>query len=403
MKMLLVSGGIPSPIGQIHLFNLLQGIGTAHDVRVLCFDDPNHPRVTQRRDVRRGGDVTTTPLVRRHVARKVLTSTFRGTPVAVETYRSRRLADAISQTCREEQFDVAVIEQLALAQYFPLVRHIPNILFPVDAVSRLKSQRHRAAVNPFVRVARALDCRMTKQYERYVYHQFDGVMFVSGEDARYAVDAGQIDASRVHVLPNGVDLEYFHPDLPRAGGDPSLAFLGNMKNAINEHAVLWFLTHVWPTLRHRIPNLRFSVVGSDPSERLRRCVQLDERITLTGYQEDIRPPIWEATLFVSPLQMGAGIKNRMLQAMAMGKAIVASPLSVEGMDVREGEHLVIARDADAFVRAIRFLLDDASARVCLSREARRFVERHHSLEGAASRFLDIMTRISRQKAGTVTM
>jgi glycosyltransferase involved in cell wall biosynthesis len=394
MKMLFVSAGIPSSIGQIHLFNLLRGLGGAHDVRVICFDDPGHPRVIQRQDVPWHRNTITVPLVQKHIIRKALTSAFRGTPIAVETYRSRDLADAVLHACRRESFDVVVVEQLALGQYFPLVRHTSSILFPVDAVSRLKGQRCQAVANPLARAVHELDHRMTEQYERRVYRQFDGIMFVSGADARYVVDAGQVDASRVHVLPNGVDLEYFHPGAPHAEGEcPSLVFLGNMQNHINEHAVLWFSQHVWPTLRRTVPDLRFSIIGSNPSDQLRQSVAGDPRVVVVGYQEDVRPHTWNATLFVSPLQMGTGIKNRMLQAMAMGKAIVASPLSVEGMDVRNGEHLRVARDADAFVREIHFLLDRPDERMRLSCAARRYVELHHSLEGAASKFLDIILRV----------
>lgn len=397
MKILFVSGGVPSPIGQIHLFNLLRSVGKSHDVRVICFRDPNNPSTTQSQDLRSGEDLIAVPLIHRHVIRRALGSVLRRTPIAVETYRSRCLADAISLMCQKEQFDVVVIEQLALGQYFPIVRHIPNLLFPVDAVSRLKAQRCRAAINPFMRIALALDCQMIRRYERYIYHRFDGVIFVSSEDARYAVDIDQIEASRVHVLPNGVDIAYFRPDHFCAENNLSLVFLGNMKNDINEHAVLWFLTHVWPTLQRLIPDLQFFIVGSGPSDRLRQCARRDSHIVLTGYQDDIRPYIWKATVFISPLQMGTGIKNRVLQAMAMGKAIVASPLSVDGMGVKDGQHLMVASDANMFIQKIYFLLGHVQKRTRLSREARQFVECHHSLEGAASKFLDIVTQILRQK------
>ncbi|MBI4434415.1 glycosyltransferase [Candidatus Uhrbacteria bacterium] len=395
MRILLVSAGVPSPIGQIHLYNLLKVIGSNHDITLICFLDENSPFAAPPPEIVLTGGCTMVPFVRKNSLRKALRAITTWKPVALETYRSEDMARAITHTCSEHRFDVAIIEQLALGQYAPLVRHLPHVLFPVDAVSRLKAQRYQSTKNPLERLLRFLDYRATKAYERAVYRQFDGVMFVSRDDIRYTVDAGISDTATVYELPNGVDLTYFHPNAHNGQDERSIAFIGNMRNDINEHAVRWFYDHAWPTLHREVPDLRWYIVGNDPSARLRRYLERDPNIILTGYLEDFRPTIWNATLVISPLQMGAGIKNRVLQAMAMGKAIVASPLSVDGISAEHRKHLLVATNAGEFVRYTRLLIEDGRERLRLSREARRFVEDHHSLEGAASKLLHIVERVRR--------
>lgn len=391
-----MSGGIPSPIGQIHLYNLLKVIGRMHDVTLLCFRDDCSPFDAPSSEIILTEPCIPIPLVRRNALRKALGALMTWKPAASVTYRSEEMARAIVRACAQREFDVVIIEQLALGQYAPLVRHLPHIFFPVDAVSRLKAQRYQVAKHPMERLLRFLDFRVTKTYERSMYRQFDGVVFVSGDDIRYTVGANLVDAAKVYELPNGVDLTYFHPHA-RDGQqhERSIAFIGNMRNYSNEHAVRWFHDRVWPALRREIPDLRWRIVGNDPSVRLRKDLSRDSRIVVTGYLEDFRPSIWDATMVVSPLQLGTGMKNRVLQAMAMGKAIVASPLSVEGIGVAHRRHLMVAADAGQFIRHTRALLGDDRERCRLSKEARQFVEHHHSLDAAASRFLHIIEQVRR--------
>jgi glycosyltransferase involved in cell wall biosynthesis len=297
------------------------------------------------------------------------------------------MADALQRTLRGAQFDAVVVEQLAMAQYRALIKDVPVVLFPVDAVSRLKWQFVVAERNPLKKVAYFADYRLTLAYEHQAYRASDGVLFVSNVDAEYAIANGQVNASRLFVISIGIDLGHFHPE-PGANQAATMVFVGNLENRVNEHAVLWFHHNVWPELRKTIPEAVFLVVGQRPGETIRRLAQHDDRIVVTGFVSDFRPYVWQSKLFVAPLQLGTGIKTRVLQAMAMGKAIVASPSSAEGIAVQDGKHLILARTPKEYLEHICALWIDPTRRAELGREARLLVEARHSREAAASKFLD---------------
>jgi glycosyltransferase involved in cell wall biosynthesis len=314
--------------------------------------------------------------------------------VAVEGYRFAAMRDAVSDATRDTKYDVIIFEQLVTAQYGRLTNGVPKILFPVDAVSRLKWQRCSATLNPFRKLAFWVDYLMCKRYETRIYAEFDGVMLVSDADADYVLENRQLNKSGVFLLPLAVDTDYFVPRERNTKSGHSLVFVGNMFNYINEDAILWFFREVWSGLKQQLPKLKLYVVGNDPSNRVRALAAKDSNVVVTGFLEDIRPPIWDASLFVSPLRMGTGVKNRILQAMAMGKAIIASPLTVEGIAVTDGVQVLVAENAGEWLTRCLSLLQNGGERERLGRRARKYVEENHSLKAKTSRFLEIVKQIT---------
>ena len=401
MKILFVTGGIPSAIGQIHVLQLLKGLSSEHQVTVVAFDMREPWLADSNKELAGLARVISVPLARRSVSARAVRSVFSLVPVAVQGFRSEAMRQALAEACQHNEYDLVVFEQLVMGQYGSVVGNLPKLLFPVDAVSRFKWQRFRAVANPLKKLAFAVDLWMTKRYESRMYGRFKGVLFVSEVDAAYAVANDQVSPGKVFVLPLAPDTDYFKlgPDGP--GRSPSLAFLGNMSNYINEDAILWFHRAVWPRLKRAFPELKLYIVGNSPTEKVQDLALGDSSVVVTGYLRDIRPPVWNATVFVSPLRMGTGIKNRVLQAMAMGKAIVASPFSAEGLGVEDGRELLIAGDTESFCEKVTFLLRSAEERERLSRAARRYVDRNHCLEVNASRFMEIAQRVLARKGGAV--
>jgi glycosyltransferase involved in cell wall biosynthesis len=388
VNILFITAGFPSPIGQIHVYNLLKVLCRSHYVSVVCFDiGPSGERVWEE-PIRISGEVVRVPLPRRLLILR---------PVAIWTFKCEQMSEAIKTVCRRREYDIAIFEQLALSQYYAATKDIRRVFFPVDAVSRLKAQRIFLSRNPFARLAYSVDYVMTKRYEREVYAKCEGVIFVSGVDSGYTIGQKLADAEKVYVLPNGLDIEYFHPRGDSSPEEAALVFVGNMTNFTNEHAVLWFYRHVWPGVKARIKDVKLYVVGNGPSSRIKHLTRGDSDIIVTGYVKDFRPYVWGASIFVSPLQIGTGIKNRMLQAMAMGKAIVASPLSVEGIDLEAGRHCVVAEGAEEFREEIVSLLRNEELRMEMGKRVRAFIEERHSLQEAGDRFMNIVRAVTKRQ------
>jgi glycosyltransferase involved in cell wall biosynthesis len=397
MKFLFITGGVPSPIGQNHILDLLNMLSGKHESTVVSCDLGESYLADSDIELRSLAHVSCVPLLRRSKLGRVIRSLFTLTPVAVQGFYNAAMQNAIVAALKQTDYDLVVFEQLVMGQYAGLAGDRPKVFFPVDAVSRFKWQRSRNATNPLRKIAFALDHWMTKRYEKRIYRQFDGALFVSEVDATYVLSNRQVDASKVFLFPLAVDTDYFVPSESRSQNRPSLVFLGNMFNDINEDAILWFHRAVWGRLKQQVPHLQLYVVGNEPSNQVRALAKKDPNVIVTGFLEDIRPPIWDATVFVSPLRMGTGIKNRILQAMAMGKPIVASPAAVEGIDVTDGVHVLVAQNPDDWFKQLFFLLGDLRERERLGRQAREYVEKKYSLEAKTSRFLDIVERVTRSR------
>lgn len=392
MKILFITSGFPSRIGQIHLYNLAKVLSQNHELSVISFEPSGSPSYDKKEQsfYKRAELI---PLKHQNLFVKVFRSVVERTHISVITNRSKDLKNSIEKLCRETKFDLVLFEPLSMAQYSDFATGDQKVLFPVDAVSRLKKQKYEAETRSIKKFIRFIDYLNFESYERTAYNKFKHIIFVSRVDAEYTLRAfPEIPKEKIHTLPIGVDINYFHPKLTEISNELSVAFLGNMRNYINEHAMLWFYREVWQKLRHYSPDLAFHILGNDPSQRIRNLSSADQRILVTGYMDDFRPYLWRSAVFVSPLQMGTGMKNRVLQAMAMGKAVVASPLSVEGIEgVENWKNIIIVNSPDEFIDAILFLLRNRAFRENLGIQA-RFLAEDYSLEKTSQRFLDIANR-----------
>jgi sugar transferase (PEP-CTERM/EpsH1 system associated) len=204
-----------------------------------------------------------------------------------------------------------------------------------------------------------------RAFDRDAVPRCDHCLFVSPTEAQAFQELIPSARDRAVVVPNGVDSRHFSPELrlpcPFAPGGPVVAFTGDMSYWPNEDAALWFAQHVLPRLRADHPDLRFVVVGRRPGRRLRRsATRLD--FTLTGAVPDVRPFLAHSAVAVVPLRVAQGVPNKVLEAMAMAKAVVATPAAARGLRVRAGQDIVLATDPDAFARATSQALDPQFAR-----------------------------------------
>ena len=167
--------------------------------------------------------------------------------------------------------------------------------------------------------------------------------------------------------------EYFSIPNPQSPSrSPSLVFTGKMDFRPNIDAMLWFAQEVWPAVRQAHPNAKLFIVGQKPSTRL-DGLRSDPNIVLTGEVEDIRPHIAQASVYIAPLRIGSGTRFKLLEAMAMRKAIVSTSLGCEGFDVAHGREMLIADTPATFAQAINTLLGDEAQRKTIGQAAHQFV------------------------------
>lgn len=318
----------------------------------------------------------------------------------------------------EQGFDVVHVEHLRGARYGVHLqrasaqgrtgRPIPVVWDSVDCISHLFEQAARQSHSRKGRWMSRLELGRTQRYEGWLIHQFDQVVVTSQADqaalARLAGRASAALAGKMHVVPNGVDLAYFAPN--GAGRDEStIVFSGKMSYHANITAAVHLVKEIMPRVWARRPDVQLWIVGKDPSPAVRGLDSrhaAERRVQVTGTVADLRPYLQRAMVAVAPILYGAGIQNKVLEAMACGAPVVASPQAASALfmpgaartgddEVGEGVRsgLIVADDAASFAAAIVRLLENPQQRHALGRSGRAYVERHFSWNRAAASLEEI--------------
>lgn len=324
-----------------------------------------------------------TPLLRRARSASAFLS---GEAVSLPYFRSRRLAAWVRDVVRRERIRRAFVFSSPMAQY---VMHIPALRRVVDFVdldsekwAEYAAHRRWPAAALYRREARRL-----LAHERAVATRAEASVFVSAEEARrFAVRAPEC-TDRVQMIGNGVDATYFSPALelasPFAPGERALVFTGAMDYWPNIDAAVWFAREVLPALRRRDPAIRFYVVGMNPGPAV-RALAGNAATVVTGRVADVRPYLRYAAAVVAPLRVARGVQNKVLEAMAMARPVVATPASAHALGARPGEDLEVAADAASFAAAVHALIDTPRG-AALARRARARVLRDYNWAASFAR------------------
>ena len=191
-------------------------------------------------------------------------------------------------------------------------------------------------------------------------------------------------AGTATVAANGVDLEYFHlaaglPAVGKTAGKPVAIFVGAMDYRPNVDAVAWFAREMWPTIRAKWPEAEFRIVGRKPSPEV-QCLAELPGVKVLGGVPDVRPFVAEASVVVAPMRLGRGIQNKVLEAMAMGKAVIVAPPALAALKAEPGVHLLAATTPQEWVEAVCGLFANPDRCRELGAAAREFVDAHHHWE-----------------------
>jgi sugar transferase (PEP-CTERM/EpsH1 system associated) len=356
----------PTKGDKIRAWHFLAHLARTHVVHLACFVDD--PEDWQHADHLRSicTECHFTALSRARAWRAGLGALIRNEPVSVVRARDAALAAWIGSLVQRRPVRCVFAYSAAMAQYLARgpAHGLRRIIDFVDLDSEKWAQLaayHRWPSSWLYR----RESRRLRAFDREAVERCDHCLFVSSTEAEAFQQLFPSATGKSVVVPNGVDSSHFSPDhrLPRpfAPGGPVVAFTGNMNYWPNEDGVLWLARQVLPRLRSEHPDLRFVVVGRRPRLRLRRsAARLG--FTLTGAVPDVRPFLAHSAVAVAPLRVTRGVPNKVLEAMAMAKAVVATPAAAAGLRVRAGQDILLAADPDSFARAIVRALDPQLAR-----------------------------------------
>ncbi|MBN1977682.1 MAG: glycosyltransferase [Anaerolineae bacterium] len=400
MRLLFLTPQLPYPPQKgtaLRNWGLISGLAERHEVAVLSFLDPGQsPDLDDLLTAACRVEAVEPPVrtLRARLRDMFLTSKpDMALRLASDAY-ARRLADWLAR----EHFDVVHVEGIEMAPYLDVIEMGSP---PFSSPPSGGGQRGRESSRPLVvfddhnceyllqKRAFLTDLRILarwpgaaysfiqwrrlRRYEAQAIRRADRVLAVSEADA---AALREIATARIIVVPNGIDTRAYQPQISNLKSqvpDDILVFTGTMDFRPNVDAVLWFAREVLPLIRAQMGGVRFLAVGQRPHRRL-DVLRGDPAMTLTGFVDDPRPYIADAAVYVVPLRMGGGTRFKVLEALAMGRAVVSTTLGAEGFPVTHGQELLLADEPGEFAQAVVSLLNAPEKREALGQAGRAFVE-----------------------------
>lgn len=375
MRILFIAPYLPSLI-RFRSYNFIKSLAKrGHEIWLLCLAD-------------RRSDADSVERLRPYCRRieTVYLSPARGlmnclthalSPVALQSAYcfSKSLKARVGNTLSAEDFDVVHVEHIRAAHFLPEESITsPTVFDSVDCITTLYREFSLQKPSAVARLIARIESRKLSHYEPIQASRFARVIVTSDRERR---ELKQLASHlNIDVVSCGVDLEYFvraHDSV-----EPShIVISGKMSYFANEAAASFFCTEVLPLIRAREPRATLTIVGSSPSKRVLQYGAMPG-VTVTGFVPDIRPLLNRAYVAVCPITVGAGIQTKVLEAMAMGKPVVATSKACQALSAKDGEDLLIADEPKAFAEAVVRVLRDDKLALKLGQNGRKYVENNHS-------------------------
>lgn len=366
MKILWVKPGKLLPLdsgGQLRTYNILRCLAQEHELTYLSYYGGLRDEVYERDIVQHlPGTVTvhtgapdTTAVGRyldyaRHLWWKA--------PYPVAKFTDQGVQKLVASWFQEGRFDVAVCDFLASSLNFPDHLTIPTAIFQHNVETVLWKRLAEFEVKWLDRMVSKFEYAKMRRFEPQQVQRFHHVIAVS--DADREAMGSMVPASRISVVPTGVDLKKFQYDPNIRPAGPYVVFTGSMDWEANIDGVEYFCKEVWPLVLAQVPYAKFLIVGRRPHARVKNLAS--GSVEITGTVPSIVEYLQKAAVFIVPLRIGGGTRIKIYEGMAVGKATVSTTIGAEGLDVTHGKDILLADDPTSFAQAIILLLRDEAAR-----------------------------------------
>jgi len=387
----------------IRSFHLLRLLARAFDVTALCFSRrkggavPQHDLAQRLTAVRQLADAEAFPVPQEQSVWRLAWDHLRSVGLnrvyTAFVFDSPTVVRRIRGLLQTRRFDLIHVDSVMLSRYLPLLDRAPLVCGHHNVESVLLQRRALAERTPWRRAYLRHQARLMAREERRWCERCDLNIVVS--DADRVTLQRSVPGATCAVVPNGVDVETFRPS---PGRDEGIVFVGEATWFPNRDGWQYFCDEILPRIRAAAQMTPVRWVGRAP-DALRRHYRDRYAVELTGYVADVRPYVRDAACYVVPLRVGGGTRLKILDAWAMGKAVVSTSVGCEGLAAEDGRNILIRDDPESFAQAVRTVLRDAPLRLRLGVEGRRTVERQYSWERIGESMLGLYSSLLQSKGG----
>jgi len=387
MRVLILSPTLcwPLDIGEkIRIYHVLRELARAgHEVTLLTLAHVPYGPVDLEALRPFCGELKVVPVAKRPRLQAALKALFSLKTYRVAKFESPEFTQEIVQALKKEH-DVLWIHFMETLAYVPLKalrKKKPLLVLDQHNADERFWETYAREGPPWVRLFARQNIWKLQRFQRAVLPSVDVILSVSAEDAEWTRSRLPNPSTEIWVVPNGVDTENLRPPEPEdTKRENRILFCGAMDVLMNIDAVERFAGRVFPRVQREIPDAEFWIVGRDPHPRVKALGALPG-VRVTGRVEDVRPYYAEAKVAVAPFRYGGGTKLKVLEAMALGIPVVATPVGYRGIEAVPREHLFVEEDDEVFAQRVIALLRDESLRREMAAKARRLVEQKYSWHG----------------------
>ena len=297
-------------------------------------------------------------------------SLFTRDPMSINWIKSSAMRKTIRELYQKENFDIVHYDTISLAAYKDDTGDCVKILNHHNIESHLIERRVAYENNALKRFYFNMEAKKLRQYEANICGQFDLNFTVSELDGERLVEIAP--TAKTAVIANGVDVDYFKPT--GANIVPANIIMASGMNWFpNRDAVLFMAEKIWPLLTTKYPEVTWTIVGASPPQQILDLAASDSRVTVTGFVDDVRPYLSNAEVYLCPMRDGGGTRLKILDALAMGKAIVGTTMAYEGINITPEKNVLVANTPEEFVTQIGRVITNPELRDTLGDKAREFV------------------------------
>ena len=391
MKILYILPFVPW-VGRVRSYHLIPRLGRKHEIYLLCrsSSDEEESRAQEMQPYCRSIRCVRHSATSTRGIFKCALALPTPIPLRMAYFASRTMRNAVREATAKFSPDLIYVERWRALQWVPRDVGIPIISDPTDSMT-LYNWRLIGAGTYWEKVIGLEEALKFRWYEPRLSRRSQLTIFCSDVDLECVQKRSP--KSRFANVCNGVDTRKFFFKPPTEEEDNRVVFTGSFTYGPNRHAVNFFVKKILPIVRQRVPSVKFAVVGNQAARHFGHLNGCDG-VEVLDFVPLLRPYIARATVAIAPMTVAVGILTKLLEAFAVGTAVVATSRACTGLPVQNGEHLLMADTASAFAEGVIRLLHDGELRRLLALNARRFVERTCDWDTNAARMEGLMQQVT---------
>lgn len=400
MNILFVANRFPYPPyrgDKLKIFNLAKQLCKNHNIFLITFiqNKDELEYIKELKDYFK--DIQVVYLPKYKSILNCIVNLFSAKPFQVNYFHSGKFEETLDEFLNKNNIDIIHTQHLRMSQYTYNLNNVMRVLDLPDAYSLYWKRRSKLDKGFLRKKFDRIEYEKVLKYEDIIKN-FDLTLVCSEEDKSSLGDKSQLN--KIKILPNGIDLSTFYSEGHDYNIDDRIIFTGNMDYFPNIDAAIYFSKEIFPEILKKFPKVKFYIVGQRPSKKV-MDLQSD-KIIVRGFVNSIADEYKWSSIAVSPVRVGAGTLNKVLEPMAMGIPVVSSKVGFQGLGAKSGDGVILAKNREEFIESISHLLSDPDYRKTVGENGKDIIKENFGWDKIAKDLEKYFFQLCKQKKNNLS-